>query len=130
MYQLERARMAFLQVDTCDTAIVYLSEELAEIRAALMPYPCVWKELWLVACLHDTVAEVDVLAEAHLRETAQLLVDIPADTHIEGTGIELVEFLLASPYSPCSEKGGHRVGDGFLHGSKRGVRSVGTAPTC
>ena len=61
----------------------------------------------MVATLEDTQAEVDVLAETHLRKTTQLLVDLTPYAHVERTGIELVEFLLAAAYAAGGEETGH-----------------------
>ena len=70
MYQFHGARMTFFEINACDTTIIYLTEELAEIRATLVPYPSLWEKTWLVTCLHDAVREVDILAKAHLGKSA------------------------------------------------------------
>ena len=127
MDEFQGARMAFGQVDAGDAAVVDLTEELPEVRAALVPHPGIGEESGLVACLYDAVGEVDVLTKAHFRETAQLEVDIATDAHVEGTGIELVKFGLAPSDAARGEEGGHGVGDGLLDRRKGGVGSVGAA---
>ena len=79
-----------------------------------MPHPGIREELRTMACLDDAVGEVDILAEAHLRKTAQFLIDITTDTHVKRSGIELVELGLPASDSTRCKEGGHRVGDGFL----------------
>ena len=96
MNKLHRTGVALLQVDAGNTAVIDLTEELPEVRAALMPDPRLGEETGLIACLDDAVGEVDVLTEAHLRETAQLQIDITTDAHVIGTGIELVELGLTA----------------------------------
>lgn len=127
MNEFQCAGMAFLQIDTGNTAVVNLSEELAEVSAPLMPYPCIREEARLIACLDNAIGEVDVLAEAHLRKTTQLQIDVAADAHVERAGVELVELCLAATDASGGEEGGHRVADGFLHGSERRMRRIGTA---
>ena len=127
MHQLQRAGMPLLEVDARDTAIIYLAEELTEVGAALVPNPCTGEQARLVASLHNTVGEVDVLAEAHLREAAQLQIHIAADAHVERTRIELVQFLLPSANAAGGEETRHRVGDGFLHIGERRMGSIRTA---
>ena len=39
MNKLQRARMALFQIDTGNTAVIDLTEELREVSTALMPYP-------------------------------------------------------------------------------------------
>ena len=116
MYQLERAGMTLFEVDAGDAAVIDLTEELAEIGAALVPYPSIGDELGIITGFHYTVGEIDVLAEAHLRKTAQLLIDIAADAHVEGAGIKLIELLLSTANAAGGKKGSHGVGNGFLDG--------------
>ena len=94
-----------------------------------MPHPRVGQQGGLVACLDNAIREVDVFAEAHLREAAQLLIDLTAYAHVVGTGIELVErpLLLAAADAARGEERRHGVRDGFLHRRERRVGGVGTA---
>ena len=125
--EFQCAGMALFEVDAGDAAVVDLTEELAEVRATLVPHPRLREEPWLIASLGDAVAEVDVLAEAHLRKTAEFKIDITADAHVKGTGIELIELGLAPTDAASGEEGGHGVGDGLLDRREGGVRGIGTA---
>lgn len=128
MHQLKGARVTLHQIDASNAAIVNLFEELLEIRSALMPDPCLGEKTTTCSTLVDTDTEVDVLTESHLRETTQLLIERPADTHIKGTGIELlVHLFLAAAYATGSEEGRHAVVNGFLHIGETVVGTVGTA---
>jgi hypothetical protein len=91
--------VTFLKVDAGNAAVIDLSEELAEVRAALVPHPGLWDEHWPIACLHYTIGEVDVLAKSHLGESPELLVYIPTNAHVEGAWIELIQFFLSSSIS-------------------------------
>ena len=64
--KLHRTRMALLEIDTGDAAIIDLTEEFLEVRTPFVPHPGLWEELWLIACLDNAIGEVDVLAKAHL----------------------------------------------------------------
>ena len=127
MDELQGARVALHEVDAGDAAVVDLTEELTEVGTALVPHPGIGEELGLVAGLDDTVGEIDILAEAHLREAAQLQIDITPDTHVERTGVELVELGLTASDTACGKERGHRVGDGLLDGSEGRVGGVGAA---
>ena len=116
-----------LQVDAGDAGIAHLAEELAEVGATLVPHPRFGEQATTGASLAQTVAEVDVLAKAHLAETAQLLPEVTAYAHVEGTGIELVELLLATTNASRSEERRHRIADGLLHRREVGVGAIGTA---
>ena len=129
MNQFHGAWMALLQIDTRYTTIIYLTEEFAEVGAALVPHPCLWEQLWLIASLNDTVGEIDILAKAHLRKSTQLLVDITADAHIKGAWEELVELFLAATNATRGKERRHGIADGLLHWSKGGMGCVGTAET-
>ena len=118
MYEFHCAGMAFLEVYARDTTIIYLAEELPEVSATLVPYPCLWEETGLVACLYDTVGEIDILTEAHLRESSELQIYVSAYAHIKGSWIELIELCLASTDTASGEEGCHRVADGLLHRGK------------
>ena len=127
MYQFQSARMTFLKIDAGDTTVIDLTEELLKVCTALMPHPCLGEEPGLIACLYNTVREIDILAKAHLGETTQLLIHILTDAHVERTGIELVELGLTASDATSGEKGGHRVTDGLLHRGEVGMGSVRTA---
>ena len=122
--------MALLKVYARDTTIIYLTEEFLEVCTALMPHPCLWEELGLIACLHDTVGEVDVLTETHLRESSELKINVSAYAHIKGPWIELIQLCLTSTDTASGEERGHRVADGFLYWGKGVVGSIGTAEAC
>ena len=66
MYELECTRMALLKIDTSDATVVDLPEEFPEVGTTFVPYPGFGKETWLIACLDDTIGEVDVLTKTHL----------------------------------------------------------------
>ena len=120
--------MALFEIDAGDTAVIYLAEELAEIGTALVPYPSFGDEAWHVACLDNTVREVDILAKAHLGKAAQLLIHIATDAHVERTRVELVELGFSSSTDATSgKKRCHRIADGLLHWCERGMSSIGAA---
>ena len=128
MNQLQGAGMALHQIDAGNAAVMNLFEELLEVSPTLVPYPCLREQTASCAALVDAYAEIYILAESHLRETTQLLVERPADAHIEGTGIELlVHLLLAATNTSCGKEGCHAVVDGFLHIGETVVGTVGTA---
>ena len=128
MNQLQGAGMALHQVNAGNAAVMNLLEELLEVSPTLVPYPCLREQTASCAALVNTNAEIYILAEAHLRETAQLLIERPADTHIKGTGIELlVHLLLAATNTSCGKEGCHAVVDGFLHIGETVVSTVGAA---
>ena len=79
-----------------------------------MPHPCLGKQAATAACLEDTYGEVDVLAEAHLRESAKTHIHVTAYAHIERAWIELVEFLLASTDAAGGEEARHGIADRLL----------------
>ena len=105
---------------------MYLLEKFLQVRTALVPYPCFRKQPAAISSLEDTDTEVDVLAETHPGKSAQCLIHIGPDSHVETAGVELVHFLLSSPDSSRGEKRSHGIIDGFLYVSKRIVRPVGT----
>ena len=127
MHEFERFGVFLVEVDACDATVVYLSEKLAHVRPAFVPNPCFGKQAASASGLEDTDGEIDIFAEAHLGKTVELQVDIPADAHVEGAGIELVQFLLATPDASGGEEAGHGVADGLLCVGKRVVCPVGTA---
>ena len=90
-----------------------------------MPYPGIREETGLVACLNDAIGEIDVFTKTHLGETAQLLIDITADAHIERTGIELVELGFSASDATCGEERGHRIADGLLYRCEVGMGCIG-----
>ena len=97
------------------------------MRAAFVPHPCRGKQPAWESGLEDADTEINVLAEPHLGEPAQFQIGIAPDAHVEGTGIELVEFLLTPTDSARGEETGHGVGDGLLNVGKRLVCAVGTS---
>ena len=127
VYRLERFGVFLVEIDACDARIVYLLEELPEIGAPFVVHPCVGEEAAAIARFEDAYAEVDVFAEAHLREAAQRLVDVAADAHVEAAGVELVHFLLASADAAGGEERGHGVVDGLLEIAERLVGTVGSS---
>ena len=128
--------MQQLQIYAGYARVPHLTEELTEIRAALMPHPSLREQAATGTGLAYAIAEIDVLAEAHAAETAQLLPKLPADAHIEGAGIELIQGPRLSPpfrrraassNAACGEEGGHGVADCLLQGGKIWVCAVGTS---
>ena len=106
--------MAFLQIDTCYAAVIDLTEEFAEVGTTLMPHPSIWEQTGHITSLHNAIAEVNVLTKAHLRKASQLKIDITTDTHIERTGIELIELSLAATDAASGKEGRHGIADGLL----------------
>ena len=127
MHQLQRSRVQQMQVDARLARVVHLTEETAEVRAALMPHPCVGQQAHTRTGLLQTVAEINVLAEAHPSEAAQFMPQPAPHTHIVRAGIEAVELLLATAYAARSEERRHGIADSFLQRSEVGVRAVRTA---
>ena len=127
MHQFQRLGIFFVKIDACDARVVHLSEELAQVGAALVPHPCLGEESAAQSGFEDTYGEVDVLAEAHLRESAQLHVSVASHAHVERAWVELVELLLSAAYATGGEERGHGVGYGFLSVGERRVRAVRTA---
>ena len=127
MHEFHGARVTFLQIDTGNTRIEHLLEELVHVGTAFVPHPCRREQASLITRLENAIAKVDVLAKAHFRETAQLIIYIPTHTHIERARIELVEFLLATANTARREERSHGIADCLLHLRKRVMRTVGTA---
>ena len=127
VHQFEGVGVFFIKVHACDTAVVNLFEEFAEVGAPLVPHPCRGEEPAGVTALEDADAEIDVLAETHLGETAEAQVDVAAYAHVVRPWVELVEFLLSATYASGGEETRHRVGDGLLCRGERRVRAVGTS---
>ena len=129
MHELQTARMPLHQIDSGNAAVVNLLEELLEVCASLVPYPSIWEESAACSALVDAQAQVDVFAETHRREAAQLTVEAATNAQIEGARIELpVHLLLASANAAGGEEGGHAVADGFLDWREPFVSFVGPAP--
>ncbi len=63
MYELETLGIFLVEVDAGDATVIDLSPELAEVGAALVPYPCLREQTATAACLEDTDREIDVLTE-------------------------------------------------------------------
>lgn len=99
MDNLQAFGIFLVEIDTCNTAVVHLSPELAEVGAPLMPHPSLREQAATATGLEDADGEIDILAETHPRETAKRHVCLPAYAHIERAWIELVEFLIATPYA-------------------------------
>ena len=83
---------------------MYLLEELPEVCPALMVYPGTGEQPACISSLEDSDAEVDVLPEAHPRESAQGLVHFPPHTHVEAARIELVHLLFTTANTPGRKK--------------------------
>lgn len=66
MNYFERFGILLIQIYARYSAVEHLSVELAEVGAALVPYPCVREQAAVAASLEYAYAEVDVLAESHL----------------------------------------------------------------
>ena len=129
MHQLQAARMPLHQVDAGNTAVVNLLEKLLEVRATLVPNPCLGEETAVGSALVDADAQVDVLSEAHGGETAQLSVEATADAHVERARIELpVHLLPAAADAACGQERGHAVADGLLHRCEALMSTVRSAP--
>lgn len=126
VYDFQTLGIFLVEIDAGDATVVYLTVELPEVRTSLVPYPCLGEEAAAIAGFEDADGEVDILTEAHAREATEFLIDIPADAHVERTGIELVELLLAATDTSRGEEGRHGVGDGFLRVGERAVGTVGT----
>ena len=127
MDELQGARMALLEVDAGNAAVVNLTEELTEVGTTLVPHPRLRDEGRLIACLDDAIGEVDILAKAHLGEASQLLIDLTTDAHVIGAGEELVELLaLAATNATRGKERGHRIRDGLLDRGERRMRGIGT----
>ena len=127
MDQLQRFGVLLVEVDAGDARIVYLLEELLQVRAPLVVHPRIGEEAAAVSALEDADTEVDVLAEAHLRKSAQGQVDFAADAHVEAAGVELVHLLLAAADAAGGEERGHGVVDGLLDVAERWVCPVGAS---
>ena len=124
---LQRLRVFLVEIDARHPEIVYLLEKLLQVHPPLVVDPCLREQAARVAALEHPDAEVDVLAEAHPRESSQGGVHFPACAHVEAPGIELVHFLFSAPYAAGGEEGSHGVVDGFLHVRERRVRPVGAS---
>lgn len=129
MNELQTARMPLHEIDAGNAAVVNLLEELLEICTTLVPNPCIGEKATTGATLVDAQAQVDVLAETHGRETAQLPVEAATDAQVEGAWIEpLVHLLLAATNASCSQEGSHAVADSLLHRRKTLVSPVWSPP--
>ena len=128
MHKLQTAWMTLHQVDTRNTAVVDLLEELLHISPALMPDPCLGEEAAACPALIYTYAEVNVLAESHLRESAQRFPQISLHTHIEAARIEFsVQLLFAATDASGRKETSHAVADCLLHIRKALMGSIRTA---
>ena len=104
MDQLHRTRMALVKIYARYSRIEHLLEELVKIGTAFVSHPCSEKQTALVTTLEYAYAKVYVLAKSHLRETFKGIVYIATHSHIEGTRIELVHFLLAATNATGSKE--------------------------
>ena len=107
---------------------MHLTEELAEVHAALVIDPSPRDEDRPCPSLQKAEAEVYILAEAHpLIEAAQGEVALAAAAKVEAAGLELLHRPSATPaYAARGEGRSHRVVDGLLHGTE--VRGGGIGP--
>ncbi len=83
VHQLQTLWIFLVEIDAGDATVVDLSPELAEVGAALVPYPCFRKQPATAACLEDADREINVLTETHLGKAIQPEINIPADAHVE-----------------------------------------------
>ena len=83
MHEFETLWIFLVEIDAGDATVVDLSPELAEVGAALMPYPCFREQTATAACLENADREIDVLTETHVGKAIQLEINIPADAHVE-----------------------------------------------
>ena len=77
MHELEALWIFLVEIDAGDATVVNLSPELAEVGAALMPYPCFREQTATAACLEDTDREIYVLTEtqpASAKPTAKSII--------------------------------------------------------
>ena len=96
MHELQTFGIFLIEVDTGYPAVVDLPPKLAEVGAALVPHPCLWYQTAFIACLEYADGEVYVLAKPHSGESAQCSVHLISYSHVERTGVELLQFLLSS----------------------------------
>ena len=75
MHELETLGIFLIKVDAGDATVIDLSPELAEVGAALVPYPCLREQTATAACLEDADREIDVLTETHVGKAIQLEID-------------------------------------------------------
>ena len=115
------------EVDACDARVVNLFEELLEVRSALVPHPRLGEEPATVTGFKDAGGEVNVLAETHWGEASEFGIDGAAHAHVEGTGIELVQFFLAAADAAGGEEGGHGIVYRLLRRGEVGVCAVRSA---
>ena len=127
MHQFQTRRILLVEIDAGYAAVVHLTEELTQVRATLVPYPCLRKETAGSSALYDTDTQIDILSKPHLGKSAKPAIETCQYSHIEGSGIEAVQFLASPTYSTCGEETGHAVADGLLYGCKGGMRTVWSA---
>lgn len=130
MHELQASRVSLHQVDAGYTAVMYLLEELPEVCPALMTDPCFGEETATGSALVDAQTQVNIFAETHGRESAQLTVKAATDAHVERARIELlVHLLLAATDAASRDERSHTVADGLLNGGEAIVSPVWTAPS-
>ena len=95
-----------------------------------MPNPSFREESATCSALVDAQTQVNILAETHGRETAQLTVKAAANAHIERARIELpIHLLFAATNTASREERSHAVTDGLLHICEACVSPVWSAPS-
>ena len=107
MDKLQRLGVFLIQVYARYAAVEHLAEELAEVGAAFVPHPRFGKQAAATAGLEYAYAEVDVLAETHLREASKAQVDVAAHAHVVRTWIKLVKLFLPPAYPARGEEARH-----------------------
>ena len=124
MHQFEALGVLLIEVDAGNAAVENLSEKLAKISTALVPHPRFGEQSAGVAALEDADGEVDVLAEAHFAESAELQIDVAPNAHVERTGVKLVQLFLATTNASRGEEGGHGIRNGLLGIAERRMCTV------
>ena len=119
--------MQYSKVHARDAGVMHLPEELTEVRTTFVIDPCVGDKGCTVAAFDDAVREVDILAKAHGTKTSQSVIDLTANTHVERTWEELIEFLFAAADASGGKERGHAIVDSLLNGCERLMCTVGSA---
>ena len=104
MNEFQAFRIFLIEIDTCYTAIVYLSPELSEVCSALVINPCSREKATFVSCFEDTYRKIYIFSKTHLRKTSQLIVHLTTYSHVERTRIELIHFFLPPLIPPVVKK--------------------------
>ncbi len=127
MNEFEAIGIFLVEVNAGNATVEHLPPKLAKVCPAFVINPRAWEETAVKTGFEDANGKVNILAEAHLGEAAEPLIDVAADAHVKGTGIELVEFLLSATDAAGGEETRHGIGYGLLCRSKRVGSTVGTA---